>query len=183
MAGSNQNYTLRLAREADIPQLVLIELSGNVLFEPTGLIPPEHMDDHISIEWHQGAIRDEMNFVAADTDDTPVGFAMCSVREPDLYLDEICVHSDHSRQGLGEALLKRIMREAQMRRLGSVSLSTFRTVPWNAPFYAKHGFKEVAQAKWTGWMNELNTLQAETLDVSQRCFMRRPVRRGLLRRA
>ena len=61
----------------------------------------------------------------------------------------------------------------------SVSLSTFRKVPWNAPFYAKHGFKELSSKHWTDWMHEINAVQAETLDVSQRCFMRRQIKRRL----
>lgn len=181
MAGGGENYTLRAGRPGDIPQLVLIELAGNTLFAPTGLIPAEHMDDHIAIDWHQDAIEAGMSFVAADRSDAPVGFALCSERAPDLYLDEIAVHPDHGRRGLGGALVTCVMDEARARRLPSVSLSTFRDVPWNGPFYARHGFKEIAAAKWTDWMHELNTVQAETLDVTRRCFMRRPARRHLFR--
>ena len=172
-------YNIRHATPRDIPQLVLIELAGNELFAPTNLIPEDHMDDHVSIEWHQAAIEADMSIVVADADDVPAGFILVSHREPDLYLDEIAVHPDHGRKGLGSALLTHLLDLAKMGNFRSVSLSTFRKVPWNAPFYAKHGFKELSSKHWTDWMHEINAVQAETLDVSQRCFMRRQIKRGL----
>lgn len=173
-------YSIRPSTALDIPQLILIELAGNSLFAPTGLIPEENMDDHVSIEWHQDAIEAEMSLVVADPDDKPVGFVLTSYRPPDLYIDEIVVHPDHGRQGLGSALITHCLDRAKATGERSISLSTFRKVPWNAPFYAKHGFKELPEKKWTKWMHEINAVQAETLDVSQRCFMRRHVKRSLL---
>jgi GNAT superfamily N-acetyltransferase len=180
MAKLPQDFTIRPATHGDIPQLVLIELAGNELFTPTGLIPPEQMDDHVSIEWHQDAIEAGMSFVVTNTDDFPVGFTLTSLREPDLYLDEIAVHPDYARQGLGSALLGHCLERAKDLRVRSVSLSTFRNVPWNGPFYKQFGFRELPQKKWTGWMHQINAVQAETLDVTERCFMRRQVKRSLL---
>ena len=180
MAKLPQEHTIRPTSHGDIPQLVLIELASNELFAPTGLIPPENMNDHISIEWHQDAIEAGMSFVITGPDDTPIGFTLMSLRAPDLYLDEIAVHPDHARNGLGSALLEHCLDHAKAARVPSVSLSTFRKVPWNAPFYARFGFKELPPKKWTDWMHEINTIQAETLDVTQRCFMRRQLKRSLL---
>jgi len=180
MVNLPSEYTIRPATPHDIPQLVLIEQAGNELFGPTGLIPPEHMDDHVSIEWHQDAIEAQMSTVVANADDHPVGFTLTSQRPPDLYLDEIAVHPDHGRQGLGGALLQHVLHAAKEAGERSVSLSTFRKVPWNAPFYAKHGFKPLPEKKWTHWMHDLNTRQAETLDVTKRCFMRYQIKRSLL---
>lgn len=180
MASLPQDYTIRPATHGDIPQLVLIEQAGNELFAPTGLIRPENMDDHVSIEWHQDAIEAGMSFVAANGDNLPVGFTLTSLREPDLYLDEIAVHPDYARHGLGSALLEHCLERAKDEGVRAVSLSTFRNVLWNGPFYKQFGFKELPQKKWTEWMHQINTVQAETLDVTQRCFMRRQVKRSLL---
>ena len=173
-------YQIRPATPLDIPQLILIELAGNELFSPTGLIPEENLDDHISIEWHQQAIEAKMSCVVTDTEDFPVGFLLTSHRPPDLYIDEIAVHPDHGRKGLGGALLEFCIASAKDIGERSISLSTFRNVPWNAPFYVSHGFKEIPQKKWTDWMHDITIVQAETLDVSQRCFMRRQIKRSIL---
>ncbi|MEM9668255.1 MAG: GNAT family N-acetyltransferase [Pseudomonadota bacterium] len=182
MAGLPQGYTLRLAEERDIPQLVVIELESNELFRPLGLIPEENMEDHVSIDYHRGSIADETSFVVSDDTGTAVGFALCSERDPDLYLDEVSVHPDHGRKGIGRALVERVIEEARQREKPSVSLSTFRDVVWNAPFYATLGFREITEDDWEDWMHDFNRIQAETLDVSKRCFMRRSFRKGLFRR-
>ncbi|HBT36557.1 MAG TPA: GNAT family N-acetyltransferase, partial [Hyphomonas sp.] len=46
---------------------------------------------------------------------------------------------------------------------------------WNAPFYAKHGFREIRRSDMAEWMLELERIQAEELDVSKRCFMVRKI--------
>ena len=59
-----------------------------------------------------------------------------------------------------------------------LTLSTFRSVPWNAPYYARLGFAELPAAELTPGLTEI--LAAETafgLDPAERVFMRRPVAR------
>jgi hypothetical protein len=53
-----------------------------------------------------------------------------------------------------------------------VVLSTFRTGAWNAPFYHKLGFGELARDDLEPWMLEIEAGQQAFLDVTQRCFMR-----------
>ena len=101
----------------------------------------------------------------------PVGFALVSLRGGTLYLDQISVHPDHGRQGLGAALLGRVVDEARTRKLRRVTLSTFRDLPWNGPFYARHGFREIKRSDMANWMLDLERIQAEDLDISKRCFM------------
>jgi GNAT superfamily N-acetyltransferase len=51
------------------------------------------------------------------------------------------VHPDHGRRGLGATLLNHVCAWARAEGLPSVTLTTFADLPWNAPFYAKHGFR------------------------------------------
>ena len=59
-----------------------------------------------------------------------------------LWLAEISVDPEHGRRGVGTALLREIIEDAARRGLKGVALSTFRDVPFNAPFYREHGFEE-----------------------------------------
>ena len=79
------------------------------------------------------------------------------------------------------ALLIRVLTEAERRKLPHVSLSTFRDVPWNGPFYASMGFKEIPHEKFEPYMREIEDAQRPFMDVTKRCFMRRKVRRALFR--
>lgn len=61
--------------------------------------------------------------------------------------------------------------------LPALTLSTFRTVPWNAPYYRRLGFREVEAAQITAGLRAV--LDAEVafgLDPSTRVCMRRSVR-------
>lgn len=82
--------------------------------------------------------------VAADRSDEPVGFAVVERLVDADWLCELSVHPDQGRRGIGSALLELVVGSARSRGCGLVGLSTFRRVPFNAPFYARHGFAELA---------------------------------------
>lgn len=176
MEDIGNGYTLRAATRADIPAFARIEDAADALFDGTGLLDSTGPDDNVPPGVYEAAIEQRLVFVAADPGGA-VGFALCSLRPPDLYLDQIAVDPEHGRQGLGKALMLRVIREAEARGVESVSLSTFRDVPWNAPYYERFGFKELARKKFEPWMADIEEVQAQQLDISKRCFMRRHVRK------
>ncbi|MFN4186000.1 MAG: GNAT family N-acetyltransferase, partial [Hyphomonas sp.] len=102
------------------------------------------------------------------------GFVLTSVREGNLYLDQISVDPSQGRKGLGAALIERVMEEAKDRGLKRVVLSTFRDLPWNGPFYKKNGFRELPRKRMEKWMIEIESVQDDNgLNVRERCFMAR----------
>jgi GNAT superfamily N-acetyltransferase len=77
-------------------------------------------------------------------EDTPVGFAHVEIFEPTVaHLQELDVHPAHGRRGIGRRLVIAVCRWAKARGYAAVTLTTFRDVPWNMPFYARLGFEEV----------------------------------------
>jgi GNAT superfamily N-acetyltransferase len=73
----------------------------------------------------------------------PVGFALTEELGRVEWLCELSVHPDHGRRGIGGALVEAVARAARLRGCDRIGLSTFRAVPFNAPFYDRHGFTEV----------------------------------------
>lgn len=69
-----------------------------------------------------------------------VGFAHVLTRDGVAHLDQLCVLPENARRGLGAALLRSAMGEAASRGMTGMSLTTYADVPFNAPFYARHGF-------------------------------------------
>lgn len=59
-----------------------------------------------------------------------------------LHIDEVDVLRPRQGQGFGRALLAHAAAWARAHGLTALSLTTFRNVPWNAPFYASFGFRE-----------------------------------------
>lgn len=69
-------------------------------------------------------------------------------------------------------LVDAFVAAARVKRARHIYLAAFRTPPWNAPFYARMGFLEVAHADDLPWMTNLEASQAAFLDPSMRVFMR-----------
>lgn len=103
----------------------------------------------------------------------PVGMAIASVREGAVHLEEMDVLPAHGRRGLGTRLLATVCAWARAQGYAAVTLSTFSDVPWNGPFYRKHGFKDLQPEQWTPGMWAIREQEAQHgLRVEARVFMR-----------
>jgi len=174
-------YRLRPARGNEIGELQNIDLASATLFRGLGLIdfgplgePTEPIpEDRLRRGFGEGLV-----WVAVDDREELVGFALCSDRGEDLYLDQLSVLPRHGRRGIAEFDGGLMRQEAEARAFLRVSLSTFRKIPWNGPFYRRLGFREVPSWRLQDWQEEIRELQKQTMDVRLRCFMHRRVRRG-----
>lgn len=132
---------IRPARPADLPLLPAIEVSAGELFAGT------HMDfaraDPPSDPATLGAALAEGLLWVAEADGAVAGFLLAESAPPDLYLRELAVAGHAQRRGLGHALLEAAVAHAAALGCPAVLLTTDRTLPWNAPFYARHGFAVV----------------------------------------
>jgi predicted N-acetyltransferase YhbS len=59
------------------------------------------------------------------------------------HLEELDVLPSHGRRGLGAALVRTACDWAAASGYARITLTTFRAVPWNMPFYARLGFTEI----------------------------------------
>lgn len=76
-------------------------------------------------------------------DGEPAGFALAGEAAGAYWLKELAVDPAKGRRGIGTALLATVMAQARAGGHAAVALSTFRDVPFNRPFYARHGFAGV----------------------------------------
>jgi predicted N-acetyltransferase YhbS len=159
----------------EIDHLIEVDKAAGQMFAGLGVIRPEALADHVPADVLQNAIEDDDLCVVRKSGGPAVGFVMTSARGGTLYLEQISVSPDVGRQGIGSALVRQVFAKAKQRKVKAVTLSTFRDVPWNGPFYKRHGFKEIPRKKMTDWMLEIEAAQAEDLDIDERCFMTRKV--------
>ena len=136
--GVRSGYGIRLARSLDLAALGPIELAAARLFEPYGLA--ELFADTTPVATLAAAVRDGRLWVAVDAQGTVVGFALAAVLDGSGHLEELDVHPDHGRRGIGRALVDAVTAWARLRRFPALTLNTMRDVPWNAPFYERLGF-------------------------------------------
>ena len=138
-------YQITAARPKDVPLLPAIELAAARLL--AGHASEAVLAETTSGEEHADAQRQGRLWVAL-LGDAPVGFAHVEVIEPNAaHLEELDVHPEHGRRGLGTRLVNAVCDWAASTGLPSVTLTTFRDVPWNMPFYAQLGFTVISAAQ------------------------------------
>jgi GNAT superfamily N-acetyltransferase len=111
-----------------------------------GSAHPEIVDDDVSPTWFYRPHQRAGLLWVADTGDRLTGFAACADFDDGLHLWELAVRHEVQGRGTGRALVGVAVDEARRRGFAAVTLTTFRTIPWNAPFYARLGFGEVPGA-------------------------------------
>lgn len=139
-------YAVRLAEPADIPILASVESRAVQLFygwmKESGLTPPV-LEEVSTVEDFEDARRRGHLWVAALPDGSPIAFALVIELDGMAHLDELDVLPEHARKGVGSKLLEAVCRGARRAGYSKLTLSTFRDVPWNRPFYERRGFRVV----------------------------------------
>lgn len=106
----------------------------------------------------------------------PVGFALAAVVGGCAHLQEMDVLPEHGRRGLGQALVEAVVDWARQHGFRALTLTTFRSVPWNAPFYRRLGFRALTPAELTPALAQLLEDEAEDgLPRSKRLAMVLPL--------
>lgn len=170
---STDPYHLRPARPDERDRIREIEDLAGTRFAGLDLID-ESLDVSFPPEDLARLIDAGQVWVACDATDTPVGMVIAAVRDGAVYVEEMDVLAEHGRRGLGGRLLDAVCGWARAQGHPAVTLSTFRDVPWNGPFYRGHGFADLAPAEWTPGMRTIREQEARHgLHTEVRVLMRR----------
>jgi ribosomal protein S18 acetylase RimI-like enzyme len=170
---SDEANKIRLAREEDLPFIREIEAAAGQLFLESEF-PFIAEDEPMSIETlsdHQskGQLR-----VAVDGDDKPIGFAVTGIVDGLIHLHELSIHPTYGRKGVGKRLIQAVCELAREVGKPAVTLSTFRNVPWNAPYYERLGFRILQEAELSGGLRQIRIIEARLgLPIDKRVCMRK----------
>ena len=167
------------AKGSDIPHLIDIDVAASSLFAPTGLLSKEALLDHVPESEFRQAISNDWLYKAVIEGGVVAGFVMASIREQTVYVEQLSVKPSHGRRGVGRALMEALEKKAMRRGHKEMTLSTFRELPWNGPFYESLGFRHLPRKSFKPFMLELEAAQAPLMDISKRTFMRKRLRRPL----
>ncbi len=106
--------------------------------------------------------------------DQPVGFVLAEAHPSSLFIVELSVDLNWQGKGIGRQLIACVADCARKRGLTALTLTTFRDVPWNAPFYARLGFEMMTRL--TPELREKREEEtAHGLAYDSRCAMRLPL--------
>lgn len=171
----SSSYRIALAKRDHLEQLQQIELAAAAIFSEVD-VPENIRSTATSLDDLASAQADGMLWIALSSDGTPVGFAIVRIVDGLAYLQEIDVHPDHGRRGIGTSLIHSVCAWARSHRIPAVTLTTFRHLPWNAPFYKRLRFRSLKQDELTpGLAAVLAGEVARGLDPAKRVAMLKQV--------
>lgn len=168
---SVSNWSLRLARKGDAQFMPEIERAASALFESVEGLETLAGGDTLPLEKLERYVR-KGHCLVAHAGEKMIGFLVCEPFRRELHIWELDVHPDFQGQGVGAGLLRACIIDARNSGFTAITLTTFRDVAWNGPFYASRGFEEVtaldAHPRLAG---ELALEADHGLPVSRRCAM------------
>lgn len=150
---------VRPTREADIGRLEAVERSAATMFRTLPDLAWLAEDRTAGPDVHRTAVAQSLSWVAVDAADQPIGFLIATETDADLHILELSVAAEHQGRGAGRALMAAARHEAEVRAKQAVALTTFSSISWNAPFYARLGYAALTFAETPACLRE--TLAAE----------------------
>ncbi|MCW2395910.1 MULTISPECIES: GNAT family N-acetyltransferase [unclassified Sphingobium] len=105
-----------------------------------------------------------------------MGFLAAEQFESDLHINEVSVVRHYQRQGIGRKLIDTAQAYAQRRACTGLTLTTFRYVPWNAPYYERLGFRILGKRASESRLRRLVAQEVTSgFAPESRCAMRKNI--------
>ena len=168
--------SIRPANDSDVPLLPDIERSSGEIFRQWPGLEWIAEDDVQSKEQHRALITDGVAFVAELQGYGIAAFLNGEVTPHALHIWQMAVHRDQHRRGIGRKLMEAAQQFATDHGIDALTLTTFREVPWNEPYYHRLGFITLDCEDLDPRMKAI--LEAEEhagLPTTMRCAMKKPV--------
>jgi 4-diphosphocytidyl-2-C-methyl-D-erythritol kinase len=162
---------IRLAHPDDVEVLTEIERDADLRYADSvhpemasgETIPRAVLEQAVARRW----------IIVAAADDRVVGWVLLTRSGDEFCIGQISVWRDAGGRGVGNRLMETVIGSARQMGYRSIVLNTQGDVPWNRPWYEKHGFAVVDPADWTDDMHEITREQiAAGLDWNTRVHMR-----------
>lgn len=173
MLQASHEFRIRAPQFSDIPLLALVERSAAVLFQSANL---GHRLDGPTVDPNLLLAMAKTNhlWIAANNWDQPIGFICGKELDSNFHIVEISVAKDWQGRGVGKVLMTTMMQQVQEEKFSSITLTTYRSLPWNGLWYSKLGFMEVnAEDMGAKYVALLDTERQHGLDITKRCVMRK----------
>ena len=169
------DYIIAPARVEDLTRVPIIELAAAQLLR--GHAPDAVLQETSSEAELLIALREGRLWVAL-SNNLAVGYAQVQpIDSVTAHLEEVDVLPEHGQRGIGARLVTRVCDWAATNGYERVTLTTFRDLPWNMPFYQQLGFGVVPQEQLgSQLLRRVQDESARGLDPLRRVVMSRHLR-------
>ncbi|HYB12620.1 MAG TPA: GNAT family N-acetyltransferase [Myxococcota bacterium] len=169
---------IRLAGEDELSTLSSVERDAAERFRGLDLMQETLLEQTLPRPMLEEACRAGRLWVAARPGGALLGFAHALLIDGAPHLNELDVRPQYWGRGVGSRLVEYVARWAAEHGWSGLTLSTFRDPEWNAPFYARRGFRILEERELTPGLRELRRREADLgLRVERRVIMRRALER------
>ncbi len=134
------SFVIRPAKKSDVHSLPEVEKSSGEVFRAIGMGSVSDMP--VTSDETLKAAQKRGHLWVAEFDGDIAGFALAEMRDGLAHLGEVSVAPQFARKGVGTQLINQVIEWAKSAKSPYLTLTTFRDVPWNAPYYTKLGFSE-----------------------------------------
>lgn len=163
---------VRAATTSDLPTLQAVERAAGDPFRELGMdavaddAPPSLPELREFVDAGHAWVIDRNERVAA--------YLLARVLDGCAHIEQVSVHPRHAHQRLGASLVEHLADWARRRGLPALTLTTFRHVDWNGPYYLRCGFRWLSDSEITPGLRTLREHEAaHGLDRWDRGCMRR----------
>jgi GNAT superfamily N-acetyltransferase len=137
-AASNASPVIRAAQGPDLKQLARVEVAGGQRFHEVGVSSiADDTPDPVAL---REALTGDRLWVA-EVDDEVVGYVQAELLDGHAQVAQVSVVPQFAGRGIGRLLIHTVEEWASRCGCRSVTLTTFRDVPWNGSYYAKLGYR------------------------------------------
>ncbi|AMM33362.1 GCN5 family acetyltransferase [Sinomonas atrocyanea] len=166
---------IRSVRRDELPALQAIERAAGEAFRGRGMAQIAD-DEPPTVEALHHYREEGLAWVAADREDAPVAYLVARLVDGCLHIEQVSVHPAHAGRRIGRTLLDHASRWAECHGVPALTLSTFASVPWNAPYYRRLGFRPIDTPALGPGLVRIRA-EEESLRLTRwpRVFMRREV--------
>ncbi|WP_019544652.1 GNAT family N-acetyltransferase [Streptomyces sulphureus] len=164
---------IRTPHENELPVLQRIERAAGAPFRALGMDAVADDPPPPLAELRRHLAADGLRVVAEPGGEL-AGYVLTEHVDGCAHVEQLSVDPRFARRGLGRALLDDAAHRAAGTGLAALTLTSFADVPWNAPYYARLGFRTLPETALTPGLREARRREREAgLDRWPRVCMRR----------
>lgn len=169
-------FLIRQAEKSDAKNLLAIECSAAQIFRGHTKFGWIADGDVQTEQEYLGYIQQRMAWVAVDNDDQPIGFINTQKLGNSLHIAEVSVAQSWQGKGVGRALILHVIDYALQKSFDNITLTTFRDIPWNAPYYQRLGFSIIESSDLSCTLKSILQQEVDTgFAIEDRCAMIYPL--------
>jgi predicted N-acetyltransferase YhbS len=155
---------------ADFAALREVDDDAGVLFERAGLeldLPENHEFLVTERERWQRCLAAGTTILAADERGHAVGFVAVCLMDTEPFVAQLSVRLAYMRRGIGGALLHAAIDPLAADH-AALWLTTYDHLPWNRPYYERHGFVRIAERDCVEDLQRELALERRSLPQAER---------------